>query len=163
MRAMYYRKPQVLMLLIVLVGIGMTTTMPALGDDNEMEGNGTYFKGPMATCLSRAKVVYPCVFLSPPAYQTNSTYVSDAATVPELPLDSSALREANWFGKLTGGELWNPTWRLPQEIEEMDMNVHLNNSGNGMNMNLGPMKLNMYLDEVHFSDSRFFLGIDRSW
>jgi len=32
-----------------------------------------------------------------------------------------------------------------------------------MNMNLGPMKFNMYVDESHLSESQFFLGFDRSW
>lgn len=158
---MYYRKPQVLMFL-VLVGAGMTAVMPARGD-SATEESGTYFKGPMATCLSRAKVVFPCVSLSPPAYQTYSAYVSDVSTAPELPLESSALRDTNWFGKLTGGELWNPKWPLSQEIQGMDMNFGLDDSGNGMNMNLGPMKFKMYLDEGRLSESRFFLGIDRSW
>ena len=66
-------------------------------------------------------------------------------------------------GKLTGGELWNPKWPLSQEIQGMDMNFGLDDSGNGMNMNLGPMKFKMYLDEGRLSESRFFLGIDRSW
>ena len=33
----------------------------------------------------------------------------------------------------------------------------------GMKMNLGPMNLNMYVDEGNLSESQVILGIDRTW
>jgi hypothetical protein len=158
--AMYYRKPKVLMPLMLLVGA--VVTFPAVAD-NLTNDNGTYFKGPMATCLSRAKVVYPCVSLSPPAYQANSTFFSNAAPLgANLPLASDE-HESGWLAKLRDGEFWNPKGLFSENMPGMDMNFSVKSSGAGMNMNLGPMKFNMYVDESHLSESQFFLGFDRSW
>ncbi len=158
--AMYYRKPKFPMSLMLLVGVAVT--FPALAD-NMTNDNGTYFKGPMATCLSRAKVVYPCVSLSPPAYQANSTFFSNAAPLgANLPLASDQ-HESGWFAKLRDSEFWNPKGLFSENMPGTDMNFSMKPSGAGMNMNLGPMKFNMYVDESHLSESQFFLGIDRSW
>lgn len=156
-----YRKPNFLMSLVILAGIGISAAIPALADNTDEDG-GTYFKGPMATCLSRAKVVYPCVSLSPPSYQTGSTFVYDVAAGPYLPLDSE-VHERNWLVKLKDRKFWNSKWSLPREVQGMDMDFKLDHSGAGMHMNLGPMKFNVFVDDERFSDSRFFLGIDRSW
>jgi hypothetical protein len=157
---MYYRKPNVLMPLMLLLGVAVT--FPALAD-SVANDNGTYFKGPMATCLSRAKVVYPCVSLSPPAYQANSTFVSNAVPLgANLPLASDE-HESSWLAKLRDGDFWSPKGLFSENMPGMDMNFSVKPSGTGMNMNLGPMKFNMYVDESHLSDSQFFLGIDRSW
>ena len=103
--AMYYRKPKVRMPLMLL--LGWVLMFPALAD-SVTNDNGTYFKGPMATCLSRAKVVYPCVSLSPPAYQANSTFFSNAAPLgANLPLASDQ-HESGWLAKLREGEFWSP-------------------------------------------------------
>jgi len=158
--AMYYRKPKVLMPLMLL--LGGVVMLPAWGD-GVTNDNGTYFKGPMATCLSRAKVVYPCVSLSPPAYQANSTFFSNAAPLGvNLPLASDR-HESGWFAKLREGEFWSPQGLFSKNMPGRDMNFSVKPSGAGMNMNLGPMKFNMYVDESHLSESQFFLGIDRSW
>lgn len=156
---MYYRKRNVLMPLMFLVG--MAVTFSALAD-SLTDDSGTYFKGPMATCLSRAKVVYPCVSLSPPAYQANSTFVTNIPIGANLPLDSDK-HESSWLAKLRDGEFWSPKGLFFKDLQGMDMNFSLDHAGAGMNMNLGPMKLNMYVDQGHFSESRFFLGIDRTW
>ena len=156
-----YRKPNFLMSLIILGGIGIAAAIPALADNTE-ENGGIYFKGPMATCLSRAKVVYPCVSLSPPSYQSGSTFTLDVAAEPALPLDS-AVRERNWLVKLKENKFWNSKWDLSKEVQGMDVDFRLDHSRAGMNMNLGPMKFNVIVDEVRFSDAQFFLGIDRTW
>jgi hypothetical protein len=158
-----YRKPNILMSLMMLVSIGIAAAIPALAETTEEDG-GSYFKGAMATCLSRAKVVYPCVSLSPPSYQTGSTstFVSDVAAGPYLPLDSE-VRERNWLVKLKAQNFWNSKWSLSPAAQGMDMDFSLDRSGAGMHMNLGPMKFNVFVDEERFSDSRIFLGIDRSW
>lgn len=158
--AMYYRKPKVLIPLMLL--LGGVVTVPAWADSATNE-NGTYFKGPMATCLSRAKVVYPCVSLSPPAYQANSTFFSNPAPLgANLPLASDE-HESGWLAKLRDGEFWNPKGLFSENMSGMDMNFSVKPSGTGMNMNIGPMKFNMYVDESHLSESQFFLGFDRSW
>ena len=127
------------------------------------DGDGAYFKGPMATCLSRAKVVYPCVSFSPPSYQANSAIVTNIPIGPSLPLDADK-HEGGWLAKLRDGEFWNPKGLISRATQGLDMNFSVvQPEGPGMNMHLGPMKLNMYVDENHFSDSQFFLGIDRSW
>jgi hypothetical protein len=156
---MYHRKPKVLISLLLVTG--MAVTFSALAD-SLIDDSGTYFKGPMATCLSRAKVVYPCVSLSPPAYQANSTFVTTAPIGFDLPLASEE-HESNWLAKLKDGEFWFPSRLFSKDTQGMDMNFGWDQSGAGMNMNLGPMKLNMYVDEGSFSESRIILGIDRTW
>ena len=158
--AMYYRKPKILISLVLLLG-GIVTS--ASWADSVTSDNGTYFKGPMATCLSRAKVVYPCVSLSPPAYQANSTFLSNSAPLgANLPLASDE-HESGWLAKLRDGEFWNPMGLFSENMPGMDMNFSVKPAGAGMNMDLGPMKFNMYVDESHLSESQFFLGFDRSW
>ena len=156
---MYHHKPNALMSLLFVVG--MAVTISALADDSVDDG-GTYFKGLMATCLSKAKVVYPCVSLSPPAYQANSTFVTSVPIGFDLPLDSEE-PEGSWLAKLKDGAFWFPSSLFSNDAKGMDMNFGWDQSGTGMNMNLGPMKLNMYVDEGHFSESRFFLGVDHTW
>jgi len=157
---MNYRKPKILLPLILSLG-GIVTS--AAWADSVTSDNGTYFKGPMATCLSRAKVVYPCVSLSPPAYQATSTFFSNAAPLGvNLPLASDE-HESGWLAKLRDGDYWNPEGLFSENMRGMDMNFSVKPSGAGMNMNLGPMKFNMYVDESHLSESQFFLGFDRSW
>ena len=158
--AMYYRKPKILMPLMLLLAVAVTFPALAASVAND---NGTYFKGPMATCLSRAKVVYPCVSLSPPAYQANSSFFSNAVPLgPNLPLASDK-HESSWLAKLRDGEFWSPKGLFSENMPGMDMNFSVKPSGAGMNMNLGPMKFNMYVDESHLSESQFFLGFDRRW
>ena len=157
---MYYRKPKYLMPLILLMGLTITSAAVA---DSSTDNSGTYFKGPMATCLSRAKVVFPCVSLSPPAYQANSMFVTDIPIGANLPLDSEKHESSNWLTRLTNGEFWSSEGLFSGDTQDIDMNFSLEQSGPGMKMNLGPMKFNMYVDDGHFSESRFFLGIDRSW
>ena len=161
--AMHYRKPKALMPLILLVGV--VVTLPAMAEDMTAD-NGAYFKGPMATCLSRAKVVYPCVSLSPPAYQANSSFFSSGAPLGvNLPLESDeqVKHDSGWLAKLRDGEFWSPRGLFSGDKSSVDMNFSMQPSGAGMNMNLGPMKFNMYVDESHLSESQFFLGFDRSW
>ena len=156
---MYYRKPNMLIPFMIIMALTMTSAAVA---DSVTDDNGAYFKGPMATCLSRAKVVFPCVSLSPPSYQANPMFVTDIPIGPNLPLDSEK-HESSWLARLSEGEFWSTKGLFSGAGRGMDMNFSLNPSGPGMNMNLGPMKFNMYVDEEHFSESRFFLGIDRSW
>ena len=158
--AMYYRKPKNLISLILLTGLTMTSVAVA---DSSTDDSGTYFKGTMATCLSRAKVVFPCVSLSPPAYQANSMFVTDIPIGANLPLDSDKRESSNWLDRLRNGEFWSTEGLFSGDLQNIDMNYTLDQSGPGMNMNLGPMKFNMYVDEGNFSESRFFLGIDRNW
>jgi len=156
---MYYSKPKILMSLLVVMGLAVPISAVAVG---QADDNGTYFKGPMATCLSRAKVVYPCVSLSPPAYQLNSTFVTTLPLVDNLPLNTEQ-HENSWLAKLSDGAFWSINNLFSNDIPGMDMNFSADQSGTGMNMDLGPMKFNMYVDEQHFSESRFMLGIDHSW
>ena len=156
--AMYYRKPKILLSLFFLVGF--TAAAAAVADSSTDDGS-MYFKGPMATCLSRAKVVFPCVSLSPPAYQTNSMFVTDIPIGANLPLNAEK-HEGGWLARLKEGDFWSAEGLFSGE-PGMDMNFSLDHAGQGMNMNLGPMKLNMYVDEANFSDTQFILGIDQSW
>ena len=148
-------------MLIAFLGSWILATVPARADDSGAEGI-MYFKGPMATCLSSAKIVYPCISLSPPSYQINSAFTSNLEAVTELPLDSDQ-HDSNWLLKLKTSELWNPKWRISHDAQGMDMNFSLENAGVVMNMNLGSMKFNVLVDEGRFSESQFFLGVDRSW
>jgi hypothetical protein len=156
---MNYSKPKMLMSLLVVTALAVPISAVA---DGLADDSGTYFKGPMATCLSKAKVVYPCVSLSPPAYQFNSTFVTTLPMVDNLPLDTDH-HESGWLAKLSDGEFWSINNLFSNDLHGMDMNFSADQTGTGMNMNLGPMKFNMYVDEQHFSESRFILGIDRSW
>jgi hypothetical protein len=158
---MHYRKPKILMPLVIVVGVAMTFSAVA---DSLTDDNGTYFKGPMATCLSRAKVVYPCVSFSPPAYQANSAFVNNVPLGSDLPLDADKHQsQGSWIAKLMDSGFWSPKGLFSSDPQGKDMNYGMDPSGVGMKMNLGPMKLNMYVDEAHFNESQFFLGIDRSW
>lgn len=161
---MYNRKPNTMISMIFIFGIAATSSVSAA---NLTDRGGEYFKGQMATCLSRARVVYPCVSFSPPAYyQTNSTFVTNMPLVTNLPLDTHELSgSSSWLAKLEGSDYWNPSGLFSSDVHGMDLNkFNAEDSEAGMNMNLGPMKLNMYIDDEHFSDSRFFLGIiDRHW
>ena len=157
---MYYRKPKILILLFVLAELTVTSVAAA---DSASEDSGAYFKGPMATCLSKAKVVFPCVSLSPPAYQTKSIFITDTPIGANLPLDSEKHESSNWLTRLRDGAFWSGEGLFSGDMQDIGMNFSLEKSSPGMKMNLGPMKFNLYVDEGNFSESRFFLGIDRSW
>lgn len=156
---MYYSKIKILMSLLIALGLvaPLSSLAGGLNDDG-----GAYFKGPMATCLSRAKVVYPCVSLSPPGYQFNSTFVTNIPIADNLPLDADK-HERGWLAKLTEGEFWSVSHLFSKDLDAMAMDFNVDQTGTGMKMSLGPMKFKMYVDEDHFSESRFILGIDRSW
>ena len=156
---MYYRKPKLLISLICVTG--MAVSVSAWADRVADDDSGMYFKGPMATCLSRAKVVFPCVSLSPPAYQTNTAFMTSTPLQTDLPLGTDKHRDS-WITRLMDGA-WTPSALFADNLQGMDMNFSVDRSGTGMKMNLGPMKLNMYVDEDHFSESQFILGVDRTW
>jgi hypothetical protein len=157
---MYYRKPNVLISFICVTAMAVSFSAWA---DSADDGAGTYFRGPMATCLSKAKVVFPCVSLSPPAYQANTAFVTTAPLETDLPLGTDKHKHRDsWLDRLMDGA-WNPTALFADNLQGMDMNFSVDRSGTGMKMNLGPMKLNMYVDENHFSESQFILGVDRTW
>ena len=154
---MVYRKPKVL---ILLMAIGMAISFSVFADDKT--DDGTYFKGEMATCLNRAKVVYPCVSLAPPAYQSNNAFVTSLPLETNLPLNSDKHVDG-WLDKLLDANFWNPTGLISESLQGMDLNLTVDQSRPGMKMDIGPMKLNMFVDEDHFSQSQFILGIDHSW
>ena len=158
--AMYYRKPNVLIPLIYAAG--MAVSFATWADDVTNDNADAYFKGQMATCLSRAKVVFPCVSLSPPGYQANSAFVTSLPLQTNLPLGTDKHPDS-WIDKLIDGAIWSPTALFADNLHGMDMNFSVEGSGTGMKMNLGPMKLNMYVDEDHFSESQFILGVDHTW
>ncbi len=153
---MYYSKLKILMSLLITMGLAVPISAMA---DGVNDGGENYFKGPMATCLSRAKVVYPCVSLSPPGYQFNSTFLTKIPVVDNLPLDSDK-HESGWLAKLSDSEFWNINKLFSNKLDDLAMDFSVGHAGPGMNMDLGPMKFNMYVDEEHFSESRFILGID---
>lgn len=159
---MQYCKPNVVMFL-TLVGLGIIATSPVRAD-TAGEGSRSYFKGATSTCLSSATTIYPCISLSPPAYQPNPGVgiVSAAAATPYLPLDSDA-HDSQWLAKLKNGEYWNPKWLLSRQLDGVNMDFTLDHSGAVVNMKRGFMKFNVNVDEGGFSESRFFLGIDRPW
>ena len=158
--AMYYRKPNMLITILFLLGLSLTTGAVA---DNATDEDGMYFKGSMATCLSRAKIVFPCVSFSPPAYQANTIFVSDLPLGADLPLDADKRTAGTWLDRLSDGEFWSIDGLFSGAAQSLDMNFNVDQSKPGMNMNLGPMKLNMYVDEGRISESQFFLGFDHSW
>jgi len=156
---MHYLKPKFLACLLALAGLGMV----AVRADTTDGASGPYFKGQMSTCLSRTATVYPCISMSPPGYQSNlgSGIVAPAAGL-DLPLDTGA-RDIHWLAKLRSGEFWNPTKSLSRQLQGMKMDFSVGRAGAGMNMNLGPLKLNVLNDDGHLSESRFFLDIEHSW
>jgi hypothetical protein len=159
---MQYLKQNAL-IFITLVGLGLVISSPAKADATNNEASRPYFKGPTSTCLSHINLrVYHCVFLSPPAYQIFPTSrILSAATVPDLPLDSGT-HDNNWLEDIKSGEYWNK-WHLSRPLQGMNMDFSLDQSGEGVNMDLGPLKFNVLPKDGNISESRFLLGIERSW
>lgn len=155
---MNYRKPKLMIALLFLAGMAVTLTA---GAESLTDDGGIYFKGPMATCLSKAKLVYPCVSLSPPAYQSNTAFVTNLPLETKLPLDTDK-HEDGWFARFKN-KFWSGNGLLPIDLQGMDVNLATDHTGTGMTMDLGPMNFNMYFDEGNFSESQFMLGIDRTW
>jgi len=161
---MQYRKPNNPELLLVLLGVGLMMISPVRAD-TVAEDNGAIFKGPASTCVRNSPAIYPCVSLSPPAYHSDLGILS-ARVTPDLPLDSGANAsesDSHWLESLKNGELWNPRWRVSRQLRAMNMDFTMDRSGAGVNMNLGVLKFNVNVDDSGLSESRFFLGIDRSW
>ena len=161
---MQYRKPNNSKLLLAMLGIGLMMINPVRAD-SVADDSGAIFKGPASTCVRHSPAIYPCVSLSPPAYHSDLGIVSIGAT-PDLPLDSGAdasESDSHWLARLKNGEVWNPQWRLSRQLRSMNMDFTMNRSGAAVNMNLGVLKFNVNVDDSGLSESRFFLGIDRSW
>jgi len=156
---MLYRKPKILKSLLPLFVLGLLAASPAQAA--KFAGGGTFFKGPASTCVSHTTAVYPCVSLSPPAYRPNSTVgIMSPGMAPYLPLDSgmdSSASGNHWLQKLKIGDIWN------SQLRHIDMGFTMDQSGAVVNMHLGGLKFNVNVDDSRFSESRIFLGIDRTW
>ena len=157
---MQYRKPKALMFL-TLFGLAVALAAPAHAEAGDQVSH-PHFKGPTSTCLFRADLVYPCVSLSPPAYHSNPMAgMLSVPLGPELPLDSD-VRTDSWLEKIKSGEYWKE-WHLTRQVRGMKMDFSLEHAGPTMNMDIGPLKFNVITEDGGLSESRFFLGIERSW
>ena len=158
---MHYRKSKILMFL-TMVGLGLGLSTPARADTGGDDANRAYFKGPTNACLRHATLVYPCVSLSPPAYQSNlGSGILYVAVGPDLPLDTG-FQDESWFDNVQSSEYWSK-WHLSRPLQEMNMDFSLDDSGAAVNMNLGPLKFNVFAEDGGISESRISLGIERSW
>jgi len=159
---MQYRKPNFLIFL-TLVGLGVAICGPANAETRDRIGGYT-FKGPTATCLPHANLIYPCVSLSPPTYHPNpGTGIVSPTIAPELPLDAGqrSSSSSSWIQRFKKGEYWSSDWKLSHGVRDMDLT--LERSGASMKMDIGPLKFNVFSEDGDLSESRFFLGIDRRW
>ena len=85
-----------------------------------------------------------------------------AARGPELPLDSGAAK-LNWLDRLKDVDYWNPKWHLSRPVWDGEVESSQWRSGALMKMDIGPLKFDVFADDANLSESRFFLGIDRTW
>ncbi len=164
---MQYRKLNVVKpLLITLLSIGLLV-ISTVRADTTSEGNGAMFKGPTSTCVRHSPAIYPCIFLTPPAYRSKPGIgIVFTGATPYLPLDSgvnASETDSDWLARLKNGEIGGPQLRLSPQLHDMNMNFTVEDSGAVVNMGMGLMKFHVYVDDSRLSESRFFLGIDRSW
>lgn len=163
---MQYRKPKMVQALLALVSSGFMMAGPVEAETVTDQGEG-FFKGPASTCVTSSSLVYPCVSLSPPAYRPHpGTGIVDAVVMPYLLLDSGVQvsdGEDSWLVKLKNGAFWNPDWRLTRHMRSMNMDFTMKKSGAVVDMRLGVLKFNINVDDSGLSESRIFLGVDRSW
>ncbi len=156
---MQYRKPHALMLL-TLMALGVALSSPAYADSAD-KGSRTYFKGPTSTCLSRSMLIYPCVSLSPSAYLYSGVGVMPITPALDLPLDSG-IHDNNWLEEIKNEEYWSK-WHLSSQLQDPNKDYSLNHSETAVNMDIGPLKFNVFSESGNISVSGFSLGIERSW
>lgn len=111
------------------------------------------FKGPSLVCLVHSNKIYPCISLTPPAYhpRLNAPFQTQPAL---LPIDDS--QTFGWLARI----------KMEEDRHTIldDLTVALRQPDPAMKMSVvGPLKFKVYTEDGSLSESRFFLGIDRTW
>ncbi len=155
---MFFRKLALVML--------VTLSVPAAqADSGDEAATGPRLRGVTSLCLDAATTFYPCVSLSPMAY---SSAFRSPVLYPGHPVSSEAedLVPAHLFTvSIKHRDPLNPQWRALRRFEGVDLNFNLDRSGAGMNVDMGGLEFNVFLEdgEDRLLEPRFFLGIDTSW
>lgn len=145
---MLYRTMSVLMLLAWLAA---GAVFPAKADGPNLPS----FRGPSGVCL-HSTLIYPCVSLSPPGYRSSLKPAMGAPLAQRAPDDNGRHGWPGYNIRLEDARRPSPqpdnlNQAPPQPDPAMKMGV------------VGPLKFKVFTEDGNLSESRFFLGIDRTW
>ena len=155
---MFFRQFAVVLSMFLLV----PTAQADSGDEAAMSPR---LRSPMSVCLDAATTFYPCVSLTPMAYSSalrSPLFYSGSAVTS----DSEELVPAHLFTlSIKNRDPLNPQWRALRRFEGVDLHFNLDRSGAGMNLDMGGLEFNVFLDDGddRLLEPRFFLGVDADW
>jgi len=117
-----------------------------------------FFKGPTAICVARTTRIYPCISMTPPAYRPGRS--AGRAPPPLLPLEVAATPRRGWRNWFKAGDQ-RPAW--PEQATRLNLGWRRDPDPTMQVHVAGPVNFKVYTEMGEFSQSRFFLGIDRRW
>lgn len=121
-----------------------------------------------SNCLTAPIATYSCVSLTPSSYTPSYPATLNKAA-PNLSLLDNEEAESSTHHLLPRSfsypERFKMAWSTLRQIQGLDLNFKFDRSGAGMNVDMGGLKLNLFVKDgqEQLLETGVFLGIDSHW